>query len=474
VAIAQIIGILAMPLVTRIYSPESFGVYALFASIAGAVGVIACLRFELAIMLPKNDEDGANVLALSLLSLILIGVLSIPFIYIIRDPLLELFRIKEIGPYLWMMSLAILVAGLSSAFSYWNSRCRRFGNNSLALFIGSGVSAAVQLGSGYTGHVSEGSLIWAYILGMLSSAIVSGLTIWMKDGAFLRNSIRVSAIRENATRYRALPKYDIWNALLTTVSWNMPLYILAIYFQSDVIGYYSLSLSFLLLPVNLLSGSISRVFFRNASLARFDASLPDLIASTVSNLALLSFFPFLVLSIMGRDLFIVLFGPQWNAGGIYIEMLAPMVMVQFIASPMGVLFNILEMQKVSLIYAIIILPIRMLSIILGGVLGNPEIAIALFSIVQIMNYLFCLIWLFRATGTGFSRFRDTLMRLIPLSMCVSLIAILKYYFSMRLEPLLLVILALTVVDIYIIGGFSALLSIYRNMRTRRWNSDDQH
>ena len=65
-AIAQILSILASPIITRMYGPEAFGLSALFASITGIVAVVACLRYELAIMLPEKDEDAANLLALGL------------------------------------------------------------------------------------------------------------------------------------------------------------------------------------------------------------------------------------------------------------------------------------------------------------------------------------------------------------------------------------------------------------------------
>ncbi len=40
---AQIIAILASPLLTRLYGPEAFGFLALFTSITSIIGVIACM-----------------------------------------------------------------------------------------------------------------------------------------------------------------------------------------------------------------------------------------------------------------------------------------------------------------------------------------------------------------------------------------------------------------------------------------------
>ena len=62
--IAQAIPIAISPILTRIYTPEDFGVLALFVAITTIFGTIANGRYELAIMLPKKDEDAINIFAL--------------------------------------------------------------------------------------------------------------------------------------------------------------------------------------------------------------------------------------------------------------------------------------------------------------------------------------------------------------------------------------------------------------------------
>ena len=62
--IAQAIPIAISPILTRLYTPKDFGVLALFVAITSIFGSIANGRYELAIMLPKKDEDAVNILAL--------------------------------------------------------------------------------------------------------------------------------------------------------------------------------------------------------------------------------------------------------------------------------------------------------------------------------------------------------------------------------------------------------------------------
>lgn len=73
---AQALGILVAPIVTRLFAPEAFGIAALFASIAGVISVVACLRYELSIMLPETDEDAANLLGVSLCCVLIVTIVS--------------------------------------------------------------------------------------------------------------------------------------------------------------------------------------------------------------------------------------------------------------------------------------------------------------------------------------------------------------------------------------------------------------
>ena len=65
--VAQAIPVAISPILTRIYSPEEFGFFALFISISSIFGAIVNGRYEMAIMLPDKEEDAINIAALGLL-----------------------------------------------------------------------------------------------------------------------------------------------------------------------------------------------------------------------------------------------------------------------------------------------------------------------------------------------------------------------------------------------------------------------
>ena len=89
---AQFLGILAAPILTRLFAPEEFGIAGLFASIAGVIGVFSCLRYELAIMLPSNDDRAVNLLAGALILSIFISILSVILVFFAKDSILNFFN----------------------------------------------------------------------------------------------------------------------------------------------------------------------------------------------------------------------------------------------------------------------------------------------------------------------------------------------------------------------------------------------
>lgn len=74
--LAQGLSFILSPVTTRLFSPEVFGDTSVFASITSIVGVIICLRYELAIVLPQDDDEGFSLLKLCYIFALLISAIA--------------------------------------------------------------------------------------------------------------------------------------------------------------------------------------------------------------------------------------------------------------------------------------------------------------------------------------------------------------------------------------------------------------
>ena len=399
---AQAISILTAPILTRLYAPEAFGIVALFTSIAGILGVIVCLRYEMAIMLPERDEEAANLLGVCLGFTLLISLLLIPIVWCGRAPLVKWLNAPSLESYLWLVPLVVFISGVFLALNYWNSRTKHFGRLSIATVTSSLTYTPLTLGLGLAGRATAGSMIGAGIAGQAVATSVLGGQIWRDDRSVFLKSIRWRLMWMGMKRHKKFPLINTWSALMNTMSASLPTLMLAAFFSSTVVGFYALGYKLLSLPMSLIAGAIGQVFFQRAAKAKNEGTLPLVVERMLLRHVSLGLFPLLLVMVIGKDIFSVIFGNQWADAGVYAQILAPLIMFQYIGSPLSTLFSVLEIQGAGLLFNSILLVTRIASLVIGGFLNSILLALMLFAITgAIMYFGFCL-FLLKKSGVSMS------------------------------------------------------------------------
>ena len=407
---AQGLGVLVAPIVARLFAPEAFGVAALFASIAGIIGVIACLRYELSIMLPKTDEEAANLLGLSLFFVLIITGISALIIFFAGDVIANLLNSLELKKYLWLIPVSVFVSGTFLALTYWNSRTKHFGRLSIARVVSSVVAQTTRLGAGFAGFVSGGVLIGTGILGQIVSTFVLGGQIWRDDRGFFKISIRWKKMIAGLKRYKKFPVIDVWGGLLNTTSWQLPALLLSAFFSPVIVGYYALGNAVIRLPMNIIGGAVAQVFYQRACDAKNKGEAAAVVENLYSRLVAIGLFPMLLLCLIGKDLFSIVFGQNWAEAGLYAQILAPWMFLVFISSPLSTLFSVYERQGSALIVHFSIFVTRLISLYIGGVLENVYIALGLFSVTGVIVYGGLAVWNMKLAGVPTYFFFTPLIR----------------------------------------------------------------
>lgn len=337
-------------------------------------------------MLPEKDEDAANLLALSLILAATISIITALVIWLGGETLLSLLKAPGLEPFLWIVPIFIFLRGVFLALNYWNSRTKRFGRLSIARVTASVVTTGTQLSAGFSGYPTGGSLIGASLLGWTASTLILGGQIWRDDGQLLKKSIDRFDMIAGLKRYRKFPLFDTWSSLLNVISWQLPAILLSVFFSSAVVGYYALGMMVIQIPMNLIGASVAQVFFQRASKASHEGNMATVVEGLFRVLMVLSLFPMLIMSILGKDFFILLFGSAWSEAGIYIQILSIWSVIWFISSPLSSLFAVLGKLRFGLKLNLCIFGTRLISLCIGGWLNNARLAIALFAISGIFVY----------------------------------------------------------------------------------------
>ena len=117
--ISQLVVILVSPILTRMYSPEDFGVFSVYVAIVAFFTVISNLRYELAIPISKSLTVTLSIAKLSLLLMSLFSVLLGLLLYASNGYFLELMNSSALHDFFWLLPVGVFFGGIYSLFSFW-------------------------------------------------------------------------------------------------------------------------------------------------------------------------------------------------------------------------------------------------------------------------------------------------------------------------------------------------------------------
>ena len=125
-SIAQAIPIAISPVLTRIYTPNDFGIYALYMSLASILSVISTGRYELSLLLPKKDEDAFSLLSLSLFLSFLFSIFISIIFYFFNVQIVLILGNPNIERWLYFIPISIFFTGLFQTLTYWSNRNKQY------------------------------------------------------------------------------------------------------------------------------------------------------------------------------------------------------------------------------------------------------------------------------------------------------------------------------------------------------------
>lgn len=355
--IGQAIPIAISPVLTRLYTPDEFGVYALFLSVIAIFGSISTARYEQAIMLPEGNEDAINIFTLGLFISIIFSLLSLVLVILFNPFFTRVLGNDDISLWLYFAPLVIFLVGLFNLLTHFNIRTGEFKDLAKASVIKSVVLSAFQLVLGFLKYGAAG-LISGQILSQLSSNLKLVLNV-IKDKVLLSH-ISIKNIKTQAKRYKRFPLFSIWAVLANKLSLNLNNILISTIFSLSTLGIYTLVQKVLGIPTTLIGTSISQVFLKHAAEERnTNGNSINSFKYTLKKLFVIGLPIFLLIFFVIEHLFVVVFGEEWRIGGLYAKILVPLFFVRFLSSTLSPVLSVYEKQKVELYINIILLSLSL-------------------------------------------------------------------------------------------------------------------
>jgi O-antigen/teichoic acid export membrane protein len=389
-AIAQAIPILISPVLTRLYKPKEFGVLALYMAIAYVVSVVAAGRYELAVILPDQEEDAVNIVLLSLLCSLIVSILTFLVVLFLNDRLAKFLRSEEISFWLYFIPLTVLLTGIYNTFYYWSTRKLQYKRLVVSKVSQTTSTAILNLLMGLKGCGSSG-LVVGGIAGQATTTLVLGFQIW-KDDKNKIGFIDKEKILRQLSRYRNFPMYSIPADFINVLANQLPVYVFGIYFGGAVVGFYALTQRVLGAPISLIASSIMDVFKQRASsdYAKH-GNCRGIFIKTLLGLTAISIVPFALFFYAAPAIFTLIFGEKWIVAGEYAQIMAIMFFFRFMSSPLSFVIYIAEKQNYDLVWQSALLVFTIISLSAGVYFNDDKISILCISLSYSVLYVAYLI-----------------------------------------------------------------------------------
>lgn len=389
--VAQVIGLLVYPILTRLFSPDDFGLLNLFMSIGGVLVVLSTAEYYYAIVLPKDDRDANNVLGAGLLWLLAVTAL-VAISALFSGPISALFNAPKLASFYWLMPLYVLAIGAWNLLNYWYIRQRKYSSISRYQVSQNLFSAGGKLAFGY-GGVMSGGMIYAVVIAPLLSLFTSLLRYRKQLSQSLRQ-ITWTDVRQQAVEYRNFPCFVLPKSLINMLAGQMPVLLLTPFFGSKAVGFLSLALLLGYTPIGTVTRAIYQVMYQS-TMNRVHHSLPigDIFRKFIIFTSALVLPVFAVLWFVLPDLTAWLLGAQWHLSGLYLRWMLPWLFVSLLSCSINYLFDVFMQQKWCLAFEIVLALMRIMGLAIGVWAGNFLLAVICYSLGTVLALLLQIVWM---------------------------------------------------------------------------------
>ncbi len=399
-AIAQLIPIIASPVLSRIFTPIEFGFFANFMAISAFITVYVSGKYELALILPKEDKDAINILSLSLLLAAANTVLLVLFFYIFSTFIADMLNVNNISNVIWLIPISSFISVLYLIFNEWCIRKKSYFTLSKNKISNTAGITGVSMAAGFS-NISTG-LIIGQVFGQLLSMIMAFYRVISADKGLLKY-ISASKMKYFMKKHGDFPKFNIAGQLLNTFSGQLPILVMSSKFGPDIVGYFAMTDRVLGMPLTYLGNSFRDVFKKSASDDyKEKGNCMEIYKKTTFTLIKIAIIPFIVLFITAPFIFSLVFGSNWETSGDFARILCLLYLISFISMPTSWLFVIAEKQKLDFLWQFIFFGLTTVSILIGYFFDDITIFLVSFCASRCVAYLIQIYFTYTlAKGKGF-------------------------------------------------------------------------
>ena len=384
---AWAVPLLAMPIVSHLFSPGMFGQLAFFLSLVAIGGIAATGRYELAILIPRNQKTACAIAVAAVVLAVVLSLLS-SLVFFLVYLFAPIRPSSGISAWVWVLVLpvGVVMTAMSQTLIYFNTRNEHFQTVARARAAQAISITSLQL---VTGSIASSSI--ALIASHMVGLVLGVRSLLVRSGPELQRrlaQIRLATLLAVARRYSSFPRYLIVGHLANTASSQAPVLALAVLYGPAESGVFAFAERFTVIPSAVIAGAVGEVYRQKAA-QQYSEKGHCLQLFTETKLKLLGAASILAIGTLVAAYAVIpkLLGSNWGDVAEVAAILSIVVFFQNISSPLSQTVYLAAMYRADLAWQIFRLVISVLAIASGFILYDDyKISILFYALAFSLAY----------------------------------------------------------------------------------------
>ena len=384
--IVSVIGFVFIPILSRIYDPEAYGLFSIYnATVTIIIGLLT-LNYPKSFAIINEEKTFIHVFLFTVMS-----ILAGSIIIMAGSPIIGLYipETSKLSTYFFLIPVGVLINGLLLVLVQTNQRRQQFLFSSSINVSNHLIIRIANLTYGlFTNGYSIG-LILGNQIGGLFAVIANGIKNLGYIFHLTKKHYTRQQLIESLFKYKNYPRYIFPTSLINNLKIQLPIYFIGFLFGESLLGEFSLAVGLLNIPIQIIGNSISAVFLKKANDLYMEdpEKLKQISIRTSNSLFLAGVIPFSILLVFGPEIFTFLLGDKWIYAGRISSIFSVYFFLYMIFLHSTALLQILKKEKNILMVSLLNIILNILALLSGIFTNHFFITLIAFTISNVIIVL---------------------------------------------------------------------------------------
>lgn len=394
--LAQLITVLATPLLTRLYSPADFGLLAVFVALISSLTPAVCGKYEVAMVLPRRNIEAMHLLGIALRFTLGTSLCYLLVIFLFAEQIVNQLGATGLASWIYLVPLMLMFTGLMVAMTYFANRQQDYGGMAKVKILQATCVVLVNLMFGVLGFGFLGLALGTFVGLVIAAAYLVYLYRQQLSNEILTWGRAKAGLLK---RYRHYPLYNASGALLDGITVAMPIFVLSHYFTESIVGYFGLLLRVASAPLSFVAVAVSQVNLKKiADMVNSKTAIRPYLLKITLLLSGIALLPSLTLIVFAPVLFTLVFGAQWTQAGVYLQILMPALAVRFVVSTLSSTLGATKNNRLGAAWKVLAFVITSAVLFYFAPKGDITLLFKAMAIMDVCLYLIYYLFIWHAAG----------------------------------------------------------------------------